>query len=132
MREEVISFFSSIQSDFIAGRLEAAAQHLAKPLIVYSPAGVVVVQSVQDIVHRTTMYRDALLALSTANGNFEILSQDTVVNNRLRVTLRSTYSTATGEETSSSVSRYFLVQTDQAYVIEMIEYLEFPLPLGDV
>lgn len=128
MREDVGTFFLSVQSDFIAGRLQAVAQRLAKPLVIYSPAGVVVSQNPDDTVRRASMYRDALWALSTESGTFEILSQDPVVNNRLRVTIRADYFTAQGVETASSLSRYFLLQTEETYLVEMIEYLVSSVP----
>ena len=132
MHDNVKSFFSSMQGDFIAGRLEACAQRLAKPLVIYSPAGVVVSRNPEDTVRRSARYREAWFALSTESGSFEILSQDTVENKRLRVTLRATYATASGVETASSLSRYFLVQNEQTFLVEMIEYLEVPASLEDL
>ncbi|MEM8803103.1 MAG: hypothetical protein AAGF55_11260 [Pseudomonadota bacterium] len=132
MRSIVQSFFSSMQSDFIAGRLEAVAERLANPLVIYSPAGVVVSQNPDDIMRRASRYREALFALSTESGAFEILSQGEVVNNRMRVTLRATYATASGFETASSVSRYFLLENEQSFLVEMIEYLEVPSSMENI
>lgn len=129
MSEDIKSFFSTMQNDFIAGRLEKMASVLSTPLVMYSPAGVVVVSTNKDVVHRISMYRQALWALSTSGGTCEILSQDPVVNKRLRVLLRSTYLTDDGTVTTSTVTRYFLMQTETSFLVEMIEYLEFPIPV---
>jgi len=122
-------FFGEMQEDFLAGRLANVARRLSQPLVVYSASGVTVLRGWNDVLKRVEMYREALDALSTSTGMFELVSEDSLINNRLRVTLRTIYVDHEGVEVTSSLSRYFLVRDGDSFLVEMIEYLEFPLPL---
>lgn len=131
-RDELDHFFRNLQDKFLAGRLDALITHFDTPLVVYSVVGVVVLRNAEEIVQRMKMYREALLALATVSGRFELVSEDSLINNRIRVTVRSVYIGADGAEVTSSLARYFLVRQDEGLIVEMIEYLETAIPSDEV
>ena len=124
LQDELEAFFHDLQDGFLDGNLESLASRFGTPLVVYSVSGVVVLHTAEDIVRRMTMYREALLALTAREGRFELVSEDPLINNRLRVTVRAIYTGHDGREVTNSLARYFLVRRDAELVVEMIEYLE--------
>ncbi len=77
-------------------------------------------------------YRSALLAMSVVKSEFDILSFDQLHNNRQKVKVRVVYYDADGNAVTTSLVRYFLLLNPDGYVVEMLEYIEMPLPLADV
>ena len=73
----------------------------------------------------------AIVAMNVVDGRQTILSRDPPTNNRMRATVRTVDLDATGTPVTSSTVRYFFVETDKGLAIEMIEYLEMPLPISD-
>ena len=123
-QDELERYFQALLQGFLDGDLELLAKRFDTPLVVYSVSGVVVLQTVEDIVQRMKMYRDALLSLTALSGRFELISEDSLVNNRLRVTVRAVYFGRDGEEVTENLAQYFLVRRDDALIVEMIEYLD--------
>lgn len=125
-------FMKAMQADFLAGHLEELSKRFLMPLVVYSVAGVVVLRTVEEFLQRTALYRDAMMAMNVATSQIAVVSQDALENERLRVTVRVTDFDAGGEMVTGSLIRYFLKASGETYAIEMIEYLEAPLPSDEV
>ena len=131
LQDELETFFHDLQDGFLEGNLTALASRFGTLLVVYSVSGVVVLYTAEDIVKRMQMYREALLALTARAGRFELVSEDPLVNNRLRVTVRAIYTGHDGKDVTNSLARYFLVRQGDELVVEMIEYLEPAIPSGE-
>ncbi len=132
IQDKLEAFLADLQSAFMAGNLVSLQRYFQIPLVVYSAAGVTVLRDKAEFEKMTQDYMTALGALSIAQARQTILSRDPVVNNRQRVTVRTVDSNEAGEPVTSSTIRYFLVLGQQGYSVEMLEYLEAPLPISDV
>ena len=131
-RDELRDFLDQVQRAFFAGDVDALRQHFALPLVVYSAAGVVVRRTEKEFARLVEDYRDALLATSVVVGHQMIVARDPLVNNRCRATVRTTEVDADGQAVASALIRYFLVADSGSYLIEMMEYLEAPLPISEI
>lgn len=132
IQDDLKSFLSGIQAAFFAGDMHALFQSFQIPLVVYSAAGVVVLRNEAEFERLAQDYLDAIKALSVTQGRQTILERDTMVHNRQRVTVRSVEMDAAGTPVTSSTIRYFVVKSEDGYAVEMLEYLEMPLPVSDV
>lgn len=132
IQDKLEAFLADLQSAFMAGNLVSLQRYFQIPLVVYSAAGVTVLRDKAEFEKMTQDYMTALGTLSIAQARQTILSRDPVVNNRQRVTVRNVDSNEAGESVTSSTIRYFLVLGEQGYSVEMLEYLEAPLPISDV
>ena len=130
-RDELTECLSEVRRAFYTGDVEALAEMMCLPLVVYSAVGVVVLRSREEFARMVEDYRAAIVAMNVVDGRQTILSRDPPTNNRMRATVRTVDLDATGTPVTSSTVRYFFVKTDNGLAIEMIEYLEMPLPISD-
>ena len=47
-------------------------------------------------------------------------------------TVRNVYVNSEGKPVTGSTIRYFFVENEQGLAVEMLEYLEAPLPISDI
>ncbi len=132
IQDEIRAFLASIQSAFYAGDLHALLGHFQFPLVVYTAAGVAVLRDGDQFEAMAQDYLSALKALSITHGRQSILTRDPMINGRQRITVRNVDLNALDEPVTGSTVRYFLLRTSDAYMVEMLEYLEMPLPVPDV
>ena len=132
LRDELQSFLLSIQSAFYERDLDALFARFTLPLVVYSAAGVAMVRTEAEFERMTDDYRAALQALSATHGSLTIEHQEPAVNNRMRVTVSTQDLDANDRQVTGSRVRYFLFEGPGGFTVEMLEYLEIPLPLSEV
>ena len=131
-QDRLQTFFEAMQQAFFAGDVETLCRYFSLPLVVYSAAGVVVMRDKDEFAKMVDDYRTALMATSVVQGELTVLSRDAVENNRRKAVVRTVELDADGHAIASSVIRYFLLEGANGLAIEMMEYLEIPLPLADV
>ena len=132
IQDELKAFLAELQSAFLAGNMANLLSYFQMPLVVYSAAGVTVLRDNAEFEKMTQDYMTALGELSVTQARQTILSRDPVVNNRQRVTVRTVDLNEAGQPVTSSTVRFFLVLGELGYSVEMLEYLEAPLPISDV
>lgn len=132
IQDELKAFLANLQNAFYTGDLHALYEYMQLPLVVYTAAGVVVLRDEAEFEHMAQDYLTAMQALSVTHGLQTILTREPMVHNRQRVTVRSVELNAKEETVTSSTIRYFVLKTETGYVVEMMEYLEIPLPVSDV
>ena len=125
-------FFATLQSHFLKGEVAQLEDFFSFPLVVYTPAGVLVIQGRDEFATLTQQYRAALTALDVVETKVEIDTQETSSADRRQVTVRFHDMSADGLVVTGSLIRYFLVEKSKKLRIEMMEYLESPLPKSDV
>lgn len=130
--EKLGAFLEDLQTCFIDGRLEDMLKRVSLPLVVYSIAGVMLLRTEAEFIQTLGQYRAAIVALSVTSSTVEIREFDAPQNQRLRATVRVTDFDADGREVTSSLIRYFLIESGESYLIEMMEYLESPLSREEV
>ena len=74
----------------------------------------------------------SLRALGGTSSAICIQHRDVPINHRGRATVRVTVLDVDGHAVTGSLIRYFLVEEDGLYRVEMMEYLEAPLPTSEV
>ncbi len=126
------SFLVAFQNAFDEGRFSDIADFFTLPLVIYTVAGVTVVRNAEQLVSLTEQYHEAIGALEIASTTFQVQHRDLPYNRRLRATVRFTDLGEDGRVVTGSLIRYFLVEEGDRYKIEMLEYLEVPLPLSEV
>lgn len=122
------SFLKTLQSTFLEGRLDRLMEYFSLPLVVYSIAGVTVLRTEEEVMQIVNQYRAALVAMRVSSTKLEIVHLDPTHNKRLRATVRTYDFDEDGQSVTNSLIRYFLIEKEESYVIEMMEYLEAPLP----
>ena len=132
LREELQGFLMSIQSAFYERDLDTLFARFTLPLVVYSAAGVSLVRDEAEFERMTDDYRAALHSRAATHGALMIESQEPAVNNRLRVTVRTRDLDENETQVTGSLVRYFLFEGPEGFTVEMLEYLEVPLPLSEV
>jgi len=132
LMDDLTKFMQSLQNAFDSDDLTAVYPFFSLPLIVYSLAGVTVLRTEDELLHIAKDYRSTLKAHGMVSTTIAVVEQDAKVNRRQRVTVSYRNLTADGEFVASTLIRYFLHQRDGALVIEMLEYIEAPLPPEDV
>lgn len=132
MQDELKAFLSHLQSLFLAGDSKSLLTYFELPLVVYTAAGVTVLRNETEFERLAQDYMTALRERQVSDGRQTILSRDSVVNNRQRVTVRTIDLSGSGRPVTSSTVRYFLVLNERSYSVEMLEYIEAPLPISDV
>ena len=130
--DRLYSFLRSIQDSFLVGELEAVLEHVTLPLVIYSVAGVTVLRSKCEFLQIAEQYHAAIVARGVVSSEIEILEQESAPGGRIRLTARFLDKNALGQVVTSSLIRYFLAQTDSRFCIEMMEYLEAPLPRDEI
>ena len=130
--EKLRTYFESLRAAVIQGDFPAIGQRFTLPLVVYSVAGVTLVRDEDELKRMFDMYRAALAASAVANTETTIESVAQSNNGRRRVCVRFVDTDADGQIVTSSLIRYFLVKTADGCKIEMLEYLESPIPLDEI
>lgn len=121
-------FLNRLQDAFFEGRIEEITSYMTLPLVVYTVAGVTLLRTPEELIAMAGQYRAAIVGLSVSSSQSEIVEWTPPVNQRLRATVRSLDFDSSGRMVTSSLVRYFLVVTATGCRIEMMEYLEAPLP----
>ncbi len=131
MTEESIKpFLERTREAFFGGDLKALAEYFVWPLVVYSPVGVLVIKDQDQFVAVSGQFLAALAEYSIASGTCVILEREPMRNRRTRVTVHWTELTADGSPVATSTIRYFLLMPEEGiWRIEMMEYLEIPIPI---
>ena len=131
-RDELLEFLVEIQDAFYQRDLEFLLKRFSLPLVIYSAAGVTLVRDKAELERLTDDYRAALNAMSATHGTLTIRDQEQIMNNRLRVTIRAEDLDANDKPVTGALVRYFLFKDDTSYVVEMLEYLEAPIPIEQI
>lgn len=126
-KDRLLQFFESLQQAFLENRLEDVQGYISLPLVIYSVAGVTLARDSEELLRMTQQFRDALGAVGVHSTTVEIAHHEPPKNQRIRTTVTYTDFDATGALVTRSVVRYFLVERDGTYQIEMMEYLHEPL-----
>lgn len=129
--DELTECLERVRRAFYAGDVETLAELIRLPLVVYSAVGVVVLRTRDEFTRMVEDYRAAMVAMKVVDGRQTILSRDPPSNNRMRATVRTVDLNVEGTPVTGSTVRYFFVKSNQGLGIEMIEYLEMPLPISD-
>lgn len=130
--EKLHAFLADLQAAFLQGRFEDVAACYVFPLVVYTPAGIMLIRDFEQFGEVTARYREAIMALNVTSADLLIEESDQPYNHRLRATTRVTDFNADGTPVTGSLIRYFLIEDGDSFKIEMMEYLELPLPISDV
>ena len=125
-------YFQSLRAAVIQGDFSAMSQRFTLPLVVYSVAGVTLVRDEEELLRMFELYRAALTASQVAKTETTIDNVDQSNFGRRRVCVRFVDTDADGNVVTSSLIRYFLVKTPNGCKIEMLEYLESPIPLDEI
>ena len=131
-QESFIEFLNRLQDTFLEGRVEEITSFVTMPLVIYTVAGVTVLRTPEELTAIAEQYRAAIVGLSVTNSQIEIVEWTASVNQRVRATARAVNFDSAGRLVTSSLIRYFVVLADSGCRIEMIEYLEAPLPPEEV
>ena len=124
------SFLEKTRQALFDSDFDALAQNCVMPLVVYSPAGVLVIKDRDHFLAVSSAYRAALADHPITQGKCDIISLDPMRNRRTRVTAHWTEMDANSTPLVSSKIRYFLLMPrPELWMIEMLEYLEMPIPL---
>ncbi|MDJ0640265.1 MAG: hypothetical protein QNJ20_15675 [Paracoccaceae bacterium] len=130
--EKLKDYFQSLRGAVLQGDFSAISQRFTLPLVVYSVAGVTLVRDEEELLRMFELYRSALMASQVANTETTIENVDQSNHGRRRVCVRFIDTDADGNGVTSSLIRYFLVNTPDGCKIEMMEYLESPIPLDEI
>ncbi|MGI9395187.1 MAG: hypothetical protein ACR2OY_11120 [Boseongicola sp.] len=123
-------FLHETREALFDGDLDALAQNCVLPLVVYSPAGVLVIKDREHFLAVSEAYRQALAEHPITQGSCVIVSLDPMRNRRTRVTAHWTDMDSNNTPLVSSTIRYFLLMpSPNVWKIEMLEYLEIPIPI---
>lgn len=129
---ELSAFLDDLQSAFYSGDVDRLLGFVSLPLVVYSLAGVSVMRDKAEFGRMVRDYRAALMAMDVVRGVKTIEALEPSSNNRQRITVRNIDYNGAGQAVTGSLIRYFLVITSRGYVVEMLEYIEAPLPIETV
>jgi len=125
-----MSVLQETRQAFFDGDLEVLAKYFVWPLVVYSPAGVLVVKDQDQFQIVSGQFREALAEHPITHGTCVILKRDPMRNRRTRVTAHWTELDAEDTPLVTSTIRYFLLMPKPHFwMIEMLEYLEIPIPI---
>ncbi len=130
--DNLTAFLEALQGAYREVQIKEISKFFSLPLVIYSAAGVAVIRDEVQLLSMTEQYRAAISALEVTSTLFQVEHRDLPVNRRLRATVRFTDFAEDGQPVTGSLIRYFLVEKDGSYKIEMLEYLEMPLPIEEV
>ena len=131
-RDDINTFLDDLQSAFYAGDAEELLGFISLPLVVYTLAGVSLLRDKPEFEAMVRDYRAALTAMNVVRGVKTIEALEPPTNNRQRVTVRNIDYNDDGQAVTGSLIRYFLAITPRGCVVEMLEYIEAPLPIETV
>ena len=126
------TFFVELQAAFLEGDFQTLSSFYALPLVVYSLAGVRLVRDEFELVRLAREFLTALGSLGVTNSSLEVRAFDPPANRRTRVKLCGAGLDSAGNRVTGSLIRYFLLETDSGYKVEMVEYLQAPIPVQEV
>lgn len=130
--EPLKEFLRKVRNAFFEGDFETLSGLCAVPLVVYSAAGVTTLKDRQALVELADRYRKLLASYPITHGACRIVQHDPTINRRLRVTARWDEFGEDNTPLTSSLVRYFLIETGpNEWLIEMLEYLEMAVSLED-
>lgn len=128
---ELKEFLLEVQKMFLDHDIEALQTRFVLPLVVYSAAGVLVLKDADGFLDHAERYLQALLAQDVAMSECVIKDIDPLNNRRFRTTVRWTDMRESGQPVTRSLVRYFLIaESDGCWKIEMLEFLELPIPVS--
>ena len=131
--DNLISFLEETRKALFENDFEALSKYIIMPLVVYSPAGVLVVKDLEHFLAVSSSYREALAVHAITHGKCTILERDPMRNRRTRVTAHWTELDAEDTPLVTSTIRYFIwMPKPDRWMIEMLEYLEIPIPIEAV
>lgn len=125
-------YFEGLQDAFHGQGVRTAPDFFAFPLVIYTPVGVTLVRDTQQFRGIVSQYRNALSMRGVAATELHVEGQVTLSEHRLRATVRYTDIGEDGGVIASTVAQYFLMRHGDSYRVEMLEYLELPLPHSEV
>ncbi|MEO9823786.1 MAG: hypothetical protein ABJF50_05115 [Paracoccaceae bacterium] len=132
MDDTLMQFLKGVRNALFTEDFDTLSQFCVVPLVVYSAAGVVTIKDREELKSMADQYRQLLSAYPITHGDCRVVQRDQSVNHRFRVTARwNEYSEDNTLQTSSLV-RYFLIETaPDTWLIEMLEYLEMAVSIED-
>lgn len=130
--DDLTEYFSTLQTAFLRGQFSDLAKFFALPLVVYTQAGVLVIRDTAELFRLSEQYRAALIAIDVISTRTIIETIEQPVVNRRRIVVRFEDLGLDGRPVTRSLIRYFLVNDQGVTRIEMMEYIETPLPIADV
>lgn len=132
MEDELREFFTRMRAALFAGDLGTLLKRIELPLVIYTPAGVTVLQTTEEVTASITAYRQTLIGMGIVAGECRVIEHSEIANSRFWVTAEFAERDDAGDLLTTSVARYFLVESDDLWKFEMLEYSEIPIPLEDV
>ncbi|MEM6387015.1 MAG: hypothetical protein AAF718_12355 [Pseudomonadota bacterium] len=131
-KDKLNLFLNTLRENFLRENWDAACAAFNLPLVIYSDAGVVVLRREEQLLSMLCQYRKALGKTEVAARTLEVEHRDVPTNQRLRATVRFTDFGENGQKIRHSLIRYFLLEGQGSYKIEMVEFIETSLPMEDV
>ena len=131
-QEKVREFLEQLQIDFSEGRLEQICARMKLPLVIYTVAGATLLRTQDELETMTGQFLAAVQASNQIFTSVEIISMETPQPGRVRATARSIGNDAEGRSILPALIRYFLIADGDTYLVEMLEYLEAPLPPEEI
>ena len=129
----MLQFLKGVRNALFTEDFDTLSQFCVVPLVVYSAAGVVTIKDRDELKCMADRYRQLLSAYPITHGDCRIVQRDQPVNQRCRVTARWDEFSEDNTLQTSSLVRYFLIETaPDVWLIEMLEYLEMAVSLEDV
>ncbi|MEM7724469.1 MAG: hypothetical protein AAF376_19165 [Pseudomonadota bacterium] len=125
-------YFEALQDVFHARNVSEIPEFFVFPLVIYTPVGVTLVRDTEHFQSIVDQYRQALGARGVAQTALQVERKSVLSNQRMQAVVRYTDLSEDGEVIASTVALYFLMKRNDTYKIEMLEYLELPLPLEAV
>lgn len=137
MEDRAIEFLMAARKAMFGRDFEQLAKILTVPWVVYTPVGVLVVENEEMQRLVIDRFTDALSALDIATGHALVIDKSEPGTDRLRITIQWVELDADDRPVAGSRVRYFLVAanpvvTGHPWKIEMLEFIELPLPIDDV
>lgn len=121
-------FVLTLQDAFLNRRWEEFHRYFAFPLVIYTVIGVKVVRDWAHLQQLMEHYARALQEHNVLSTSSEIVQRDPPKNQRIRLTVRFAGHGPDDTEVTTTVLRYFVLEADGTFKIEMIEYLQEPFP----
>lgn len=131
-QDQVRIFLEQMLIDFTSGRIDLICSRMTLPLVVYTVAGATVLRTEDELKAMVRQYHATVKATNQPYTSVEIVTMETPQPDRVRVTARSHGKNAEGAPLVPTLIRYFLIADGDSFLIEMLEYLEAPLPPEDI
>ncbi len=126
-------FLERILSAFVLGEFDALAADFDTPTVIYSAAGLFILNSPDEFSKIFVGYKKLLDDREIVQSSYRIIDQGPVVNRRLKVTAEFTKSHFQGNKTVKSTVKFFLRVLGCGNLrIEMLEYISLPVAVEDI